>query len=146
MACCSRIKSFELSKKPPQIFWLDPNTGIPHLHLEIPLVQPFRAYLYAATLVGELYGVGQKIIDNLFKFLLIKCRHLQSPINGHGQTDLLEIGHSFYYRGCFFQCLANQELFRMHFHLPSLQDRKSTRLNSSHSQISYAVFCLKKKK
>src|SRR2546430_10917752 len=28
-------------------------------------------------------------------------------------------------------------------HLP---DRKSTRLNSSHSQISYAVFCLKKKK
>src|SRR2546430_13314435 len=27
-----------------------------------------------------------------------------------------------------------------------VQDRKSTRLNSSHSQISYAVFCLKKKK
>src|SRR2546427_6574744 len=29
---------------------------------------------------------------------------------------------------------------------PHLSDRKSTRLNSSHSQISYAVFCLKKKK
>src|SRR2546430_13632073 len=29
--------------------------------------------------------------------------------------------------------------------LPVLRDRKSTRLNSSHSQISYAVFCLKKK-
>src|SRR2546430_2920923 len=29
---------------------------------------------------------------------------------------------------------------------PTRQDRKSTRLNSSHSQISYAVFCLKKKK
>src|SRR5688572_31852914 len=29
---------------------------------------------------------------------------------------------------------------------PSERDRKSTRLNSSHSQISYAVFCLKKKK
>src|SRR2546430_17370020 len=28
----------------------------------------------------------------------------------------------------------------------SMGDRKSTRLNSSHSQISYAVFCLKKKK
>src|SRR2546430_13416344 len=28
----------------------------------------------------------------------------------------------------------------------ALGDRKSTRLNSSHSQISYAVFCLKKKK
>src|SRR2546430_3762971 len=31
-------------------------------------------------------------------------------------------------------------------HPVSLVDRKSTRLNSSHSQISYAVFCLKKKK
>src|SRR2546430_4363388 len=28
----------------------------------------------------------------------------------------------------------------------AMRDRKSTRLNSSHSQISYAVFCLKKKK
>src|SRR2546430_17105132 len=34
-------------------------------------------------------------------------------------------------------------------HAPSVSgrlDRKSTRLNSSHSQISYAVFCLKKKR
>src|SRR2546430_9992733 len=30
--------------------------------------------------------------------------------------------------------------------VPQRQDRKSTRLNSSHSQISYAVFCLNKKK
>src|SRR2546430_12643883 len=30
--------------------------------------------------------------------------------------------------------------------VPVSPDRKSTRLNSSHSQISYAVFCLKKKK
>src|SRR2546430_9165450 len=29
---------------------------------------------------------------------------------------------------------------------PARSDRKSTRLNSSHSQISYAVFCLKKKR
>src|SRR2546430_7530693 len=38
---------------------------------------------------------------------------------------------------------------RQQFGLLGLQferDRKSTRLNSSHSQISYAVFCLKKKK
>src|SRR2546421_4497651 len=32
------------------------------------------------------------------------------------------------------------------FRLKNLVDRKSTRLNSSHDQISYAVFCLKKKK
>src|SRR5206468_9975492 len=36
--------------------------------------------------------------------------------------------------------LARQPLHQL------LQDRKSTRLNSSHDQISYAVFCLKKKK
>src|SRR5688572_31539368 len=33
-----------------------------------------------------------------------------------------------------------------HPRLYHAEDRKSTRLNSSHSQISYAVFCLKKKK
>src|SRR5688572_31889556 len=53
---------------------------------------------------------------------------------------------------------TNDEGFLDHAYLPSFQhtnrkrgyartlDRKSTRLNSSHSQISYAVFCLKKKK
>src|SRR2546430_3470326 len=37
---------------------------------------------------------------------------------------------------------------RYRSHIPAAEgtDRKSTRLNSSHSQISYAVFCLKKKK
>src|SRR2546422_8528529 len=34
---------------------------------------------------------------------------------------------------------------RVH-HSPHQRDRKSTRLNSSHGYISYAVFCLKKKK
>src|SRR5688572_31648853 len=39
------------------------------------------------------------------------------------------------------------ELFRSRpVGIRRVQDRKSTRLNSSHSQISYAVFCLKKKK
>src|SRR5688572_31716728 len=35
---------------------------------------------------------------------------------------------------------------RIFVDLKFFEDRKSTRLNSSHSQISYAVFCLKKKK
>src|SRR2546430_10095389 len=41
------------------------------------------------------------------------------------------------------ECLRNIAPDRL---LPFLIDRKSTRLNSSHSQISYAVFCLIKKK
>src|SRR5690349_23970462 len=36
--------------------------------------------------------------------------------------------------------------FRFKYEFLSQQDRKSTRLNSSHVEISYAVFCLKKKK
>src|SRR2546430_12512722 len=36
--------------------------------------------------------------------------------------------------------------FRTRCPIAQPSDRKSTRLNSSHSQISYAVFCLKKKK
>src|SRR2546430_3107981 len=39
-----------------------------------------------------------------------------------------------------------QQVHRIGVLLFSTPDRKSTRLNSSHSQISYAVFCLKKKK
>src|SRR2546422_11655191 len=35
---------------------------------------------------------------------------------------------------------------RPHWHADFDEDRKSTRLNSSHGYISYAVFCLKKKK
>src|SRR3712207_8419851 len=41
-------------------------------------------------------------------------------------------------------CTAN---FDIHFpQFDKVEDRKSTRLNSSHANISYAVFCLKKKK
>src|SRR5438270_7128859 len=48
--------------------------------------------------------------------------------------------------------VASQSLDAIHWSTPVdtnkqySGDRKSTRLNSSHSQISYAVFCLKKKK
>src|SRR3990167_5237239 len=42
--------------------------------------------------------------------------------------------------------LKTDDTFFVYFGSLSDGDRKSTRLNSSHSQISYAVFCLKKKK
>src|SRR5690349_24065669 len=42
--------------------------------------------------------------------------------------------------------LARPQLLRHRFVHDGDQDRKSTRLNSSHVEISYAVFCLKKKK
>src|SRR5688572_31295858 len=43
--------------------------------------------------------------------------------------------------------IVNVKAMAQFLHIDFLAlDRKSTRLNSSHSQISYAVFCLKKKK
>src|SRR5437879_9379357 len=45
----------------------------------------------------------------------------------------------------FFLLVAAIVLF-VHHNQAQIQDRKSTRLNSSHRCISYAVFCLKKKK
>src|SRR5258708_28074454 len=45
-----------------------------------------------------------------------------------------------------FDVLQPRRGVQLHYRLPAAQDRKSTRLNSSHQIISYAVFCLKKKK
>src|SRR5438876_1798360 len=44
------------------------------------------------------------------------------------------------------QDLANNSLRLFNGRANTVRDRKSTRLNSSHPSISYAVFCLKKKK
>src|SRR2546427_8653747 len=60
-----------------------------------------------------------------------------------GMTDLLSDQKS----GKGLHALAGQGLLDAAVHAlggEGLRDRKSTRLNSSHSQISYAVFCLEK--
>src|SRR2546430_9523669 len=67
----------------------------------------------------------------LFRSVLL-LPHLPADCGEQGDLhgDQQETGHAHQRR---------QEFFR------TTGDRKSTRLNSSHSQISYAVFCLKKK-
>src|SRR2546430_8934586 len=53
---------------------------------------------------------------------------------------------------CFYHATRGEQVLYVtllaepHARMLAHLDRKSTRLNSSHSQISYAVFCLKKKK
>src|SRR3712207_7079770 len=60
--------------------------------------------------------------------------------NKDGSHDLTKVARFESYRGFLFGSL-NPDV------VPLVeQDRKSTRLNSSHANISYAVFCLKKKK
>src|SRR5690606_39422177 len=71
-------------------------------------------------------------------------RHLRAALPGRVQAPLRESG----------QCAGvghtrlGDEVLPVAPRIQSLctQDRKSTRLNSSHVKISYAVFCLKKKK
>src|SRR2546427_3150243 len=63
--------------------------------------------------------------------------------------EAMAIGRTF--REALGKAIRSLETGRAGFDLPMVGlssggDRKSTRLNSSHSQISYAVFCLKKKK
>src|SRR5260221_445159 len=58
---------------------------------------------------------------------MVITRYLYKPYAGEGKTRFND----------------NQ---RLHIFVVDIRDRKSTRLNSSHTVISYAVFCLKKKK
>src|SRR2546427_1329431 len=63
-------------------------------------------------------------------------------IDGAGQIGLVEISAVPGTRDASVQ----GDTIAASFNVAEGRDRKSTRLNSSHSQISYAVFCLKKKK
>src|SRR2546430_7445263 len=69
----------------------------------------------------------------LFRSLLQRVAHLEPKTQNSSARPL---------------CRSRRRPFTRSHPLGSFtrQDRKSTRLNSSHSQISYAVFCLKKKK
>src|SRR3712207_8886406 len=58
-----------------------------------------------------------------------------------GATQDIEMGG----RGCVGICCGTQRGITLLLAECAGEDRKSTRLNSSHANISYAVFCLKKK-
>src|SRR2546430_5033634 len=66
------------------------------------------------------------------------------------KIDIYTCGPTVYSRAHIgnFRAYIFEDLLQRHLEARGfkIQDRKSTRLNSSHSQISYAVFCLKKKK
>src|SRR2546427_5762568 len=74
--------------------------------------------------------------STLFPYTTLFRSHLSNRLNDHHLSNRLNDHH-----------LSNRS---NDHHLSNRlndhhRDRKSTRLNSSHSQISYAVFCLKKK-
>src|SRR2546422_1948518 len=77
-----------------------------------------------------------------------KGRTLRTHMMMHGSWHIYREGERWRLPG--FQARvelhADNGLVAVCFAAPGTRDRKSTRLNSSHGYISYAVFCLKKKK
>src|SRR5438034_5962273 len=71
-----------------------------------------------------------------------------SSTGGHRQVRIIgaRMGEYYQHHAGYQQHSRTGRYIRNRSHFPSHSDRKSTRLNSSHTVISYAVFCLKKKK
>src|SRR5690625_6314843 len=89
----------------------------------------------AQNLVDHLAGPAAPTFTSLYSSTMTRAVETASPLarklglSLHTDADLVEYDHG------------------LPFYIPTedIQDRKSTRLNSSHVAISYAVFCLKKK-
>src|SRR2546430_12670458 len=94
--------------------------------------QPPRSPLFPYTPLFRSYGAG-------FRSFL----ELGASIRGQEYASAHMVRERFARR---FNALFEQVDVVACPSMASAADRKSTRLNSSHSQISYAVFCLKKKK
>src|SRR3712207_6900260 len=96
--------------------------------------RPPRSTLFPYTTLfrsAERRAVGEDVADRHPLALV----HAQLP----PRLDLDPVGHV----PAAVRSIGRQPLLRP---VRALGDRKSTRLNSSHANISYAVFCLKKKK
>src|SRR2546430_6246781 len=92
-----------------------------------------------ATPLGNLEDLSPRAASTLSRVTVIAAedtRHTK-PLLAHvgSRAELIS-----------FHAHSSDAALRRILHLLASGDRKSTRLNSSHSQISYAVFCLKKKK
>src|SRR3712207_7974526 len=77
-------------------------------------------YIFSMQGLSKTYPGGKKVFENIWLSFYPDAKIGVVGVNGSGKSTLLKI-------------------------MAGL-DRKSTRLNSSHANISYAVFCLKKKK
>src|SRR3712207_7086847 len=100
-----------------------------------------RSFFFNDTATTEIYTLPY---TTLFRSLCTTSRSLTEPPAGFSLTctPLLSTPMGFLLLQLLEFELTLEKLWRENHR----QDRKSTRLNSSHANISYAVFCLKKKK
>src|SRR5688572_18041572 len=100
--------------------------------------------------MSKLFSAGKRLLtgENLFMTVYTNQSQTKRQVSFAAPyagkiipLDLSKLGEKVICQKDSFLCAAKGVSVGIEF-----QDRKSTRLNSSHSQISYAVFCLKKKK
>src|SRR2546429_4553221 len=92
--------------------------------------------------------IGRPPRSTLFPYTtLSRSRRLENGRSAwiHGDHGQVLVGHQLALHHHLNRLVDGFDLESDRRHGPLGQDRKSTRLNSSHGYISYAVFCLKKK-
>src|SRR3712207_7205979 len=96
----------------------------------------YRVFFFNDTATTEIYTLSLHDALPIFELAIpaIRINMLVFPIIGYQMVVTN-----------FFQCIGKVKI-SIFLSLSRQLDRKSTRLNSSHANISYAVFCLKKKK
>src|SRR5690625_4574984 len=107
-------------------------------------MKPFRSKVLLATL----FSVLNKLFDLAAPMLIgaavdVVVKGDESLIAGLGITDPFD--QLTWLAGVTAVVWIMESVFQYLFEIYWREDRKSTRLNSSHVAISYAVFCLKKK-
>src|SRR5206468_10546362 len=104
------------------------------LHVRPHVISMFFFFFHNATSTSEIYTLSLHDALPIFEPRLVPTKAPPVPVPRKART--LEVGPDM-----FSVPVLGLKPLNM-----SGPDRKSTRLNSSHDQISYAVFCLKKKK
>src|SRR3712207_7797170 len=97
---------------------------------------PRRSPLFPSTRLSRSASDNDRVADNLAASKRPRLARYEVETIGNGSSFVPDLCHD---RGVV-------EPLARHCRPANHQDRKSTRLNSSHANISYAVFCLKKKK
>src|SRR5688572_9743193 len=143
----------EIYRLPAYLFW---RHVLRRAHQQFRLRMQSRSALKFDLISHALDQLRQSEIQNLYMAVVgnhdvfrldIAMNHACLVRGGQGIANLFDDFESL----CLVQRFGLQEFTKsgafdvLHRDVMEPLDRKSTRLNSSHSQISYAVFCLKKK-
>src|SRR5699024_11757787 len=108
---------------------------VPHTYSFPTTRLPPRSTLFPYTTLFRSLAMYARV--NFPKFAKV----LESYVKNRGKEAVIAAAFTFLSYGYFLEDIRIDM-----FVFKGLEDRKSTRLNSSHVSISYAVFCLKKKK